>query len=218
MVKISRAGPDTPAAHTPPSHRGLKTGAIILAAGKSQRMGSPKALLPCPEGTFIERIIAMLKRSRADRITTVLGHEAGRIQAGADLSAIRVVINEQYELGQLSSLQAALRSVPDDTDAILMCLVDQPFVKTETVDSLIAAFRRTSAPIVLPTYKGKRGHPVLFARPLFEELLAAPLDIGARHVVRTHSECILDTATSDAGTAITIHTMADYRRHFGAGV
>jgi len=191
--------------------------AIILAAGKSQRMGSPKALLPCPEGTFIERIIAMLKQSTVDRITTVLGHEAGRIQSGADLSATRVVINGQYELGQLSSLQAALRGVPDDTDAILMCLVDQPFVKTETVDSLIEAFRRTSAPIVLPTYKGKRGHPVLFARPLFEELLAAPLDIGARHVVRTHTNEIVEVAADDPGTTIAIHTLTDCTKCFWNG-
>jgi len=188
--------------------------AVVLAAGASKRMGKPKPLLRFKDGTFLGQIISVLKLSDADRITVVLGAENQIIRKSVDLSGTDVVINEDFQRGQLSSLLAAIETTPPQTQAIIVCLADMPFISVEVVNQIIAKFRETSAAIVVPVLNGKRGHPTLFARPLFDELLSAPQEQGARFVLYSNEQRIVELQTSDSGILIRIDTPDDYRLHF----
>lgn len=188
--------------------------AIVLAAGESKRMGKPKPLLRFNDKTFLDQIISVLRLSDADRITVVLGAEAETIRRSVDLSGTNVVINKDYAKGQLSSLIAAIEQTPEDTDAILVCLVDAPFITKEVVTKIIGKFKETNNPIIVPVFNKERGHPTLFSRSLFAELLSAPEDQGARYVLYSHEAEVLEVETSENGILIGIDTPDDYRHHF----
>jgi molybdenum cofactor cytidylyltransferase len=189
--------------------------AIILAAGESKRMGKPKPLLRFNDKTFLGHIISVLKGSDVDRITVVLGANAGIIRKAHDLSAVNVVINEAWQKGQLSSLIAALDEVPHEADAILVCLVDHPFITEEVVNKIVSQFKETNAPIIVPVFKEKRGHPTLFARSLFNELRNAPEKHGARYVLYSNEDKVLAIETSEGGIVIGIDSPDDYELHLG---
>lgn len=189
--------------------------AIILAAGESTRMGKPKALLRFGDRTFLEQIIAVLRDGGVDRITVVLGAEAEAIEKAVDLSDVNVVINREYRSGQLSSLLVGLENAPAEVEAILLCLVDGPFITAEIVRQVVATFREGKAPIVIPTFEGRRGHPSLFARSMFEALRAAPPEEGARHVVYANEEKVTEVGIPDRGVVTGINTPEDYQQHFG---
>lgn len=189
--------------------------AVVLAAGESRRMGMPKPLLRFGDKTFLEQIVSVLRRSDLDGVTVVLGAQAARVRASIDLAEVDVVVNEDYRKGQLSSLAVGIKSLPPQAEALLLCLVDNPLISTETVDRIIGAFRQTGRPIVLPVYEGRRGHPALFVRALFDELLQAPPEAGARHVVRSHPEQVVEVDTSEAAILARIDTPEDYLSHFG---
>jgi molybdenum cofactor cytidylyltransferase len=189
--------------------------ALVLAAGESRRMGQPKPLLRFGETTFLEQIVSVLRLSHVDRITVVLGAKAQTIRAALDLPGVDIVINEDYARGQLSSLIAGLGSVPPQTEALLLCLVDNPFITTDVANRVIRAFRETRRPIVIPVANHRRGHPALFARAVFEELRHAPADQGARYVVNADSDRVLEVDVRDGSILVGIDTPEDYRSHFG---
>ena len=189
--------------------------AIILAAGESKRMTKPKPLLRFGDQTFLEHIISVLKLSHVDQITVVLGSEAETIRQSINLVGINIVINKGYLKGQLSSLIAAIEDAPEETEAILVCLVDMPFITKEVVDEIISKFKQTDKPIIVPVFNKKRGHPVLFSRSLFNELLNAPEEQGARYVLYSNEEKILELETHESRILIGINTPDDYKLHFG---
>ncbi len=190
--------------------------AIVLAAGESRRMGLPKPLLRFGATTFLEQIVSVLRRSDVDRIAVVLGAQAKAIRAAVDLPDVDIVVNEAYARGQLSSLIAGLQSVPPQTEAILLCLVDNPFLTTPAVNCVIRAFRETGKPIIVPVANNRRGHPALFARAVFPELLNAPADQGARAVVTAKADRVQEVDVRDSSVLVRIDTPEDYRSHFGA--
>ena len=189
--------------------------AIILAAGQSKRMGKPKPLLRFNDQTFLEQIISVLKHSDVDRITVVLGAEADTIRKSVDLTGTNIVINLDYQRGQLSSLTAGIEQTPLETEAILVCLVDNPFITEEVVSKIIRKFRETNNPIIVPVFNKRRGHPTLFSRSLFNELLNAPEEQGARYVLYSNEEKILELEVSEHGILIGIDTPKDYKLYFG---
>jgi molybdenum cofactor cytidylyltransferase len=189
--------------------------AIILAAGESKRMGEPKPLLRFKDKTFLEQIISVLKLSDADRITVVLGADAETVKKSVDLSGLSVVINTDYHRGQLSSLIAAINDTPKETEAILVCLADAPFLTSNIVNDIIRKFRETDNPIIVPVFNERRGHPTLFSRALFTELLNAPEQEGARYVLYSNEDRVLELKTNESTILISIDTAADYRSHFG---
>jgi molybdenum cofactor cytidylyltransferase len=152
-----------------------------------------------------------------DKVTVVLGAKAETIQRSIDLSGIDVVINKDYRKGQLSSLIAALEKVPPETEAILVCLVDNPFITTTIVDRIISTFRQKKNPIVVPVFNNKRGHPALFAKSLFKELVDAPTEEGARSVVYSNEDKVVEVETSESAVLVHIDTPEDYRSYFGTG-
>ena len=189
--------------------------AVVLSAGESSRMGRPKALLPIEGNTFIGRIVAALKQTQAGRIIVVLGHSSDELAAAIEPLAVEILVNPDYKLGQLSSLQVAVRSLQIDAscDGTLMHLVDHPYIDATLVDKMIRLFYETKKDIVVPRRRGKRGHPVLFSRRLFRELLAAPMDQGAKAVVNAHVNETLEIETDEEGITLDIDTPELYRQH-----
>ncbi|HEV8342345.1 MAG TPA: nucleotidyltransferase family protein [Candidatus Binatia bacterium] len=192
--------------------------AIVLSAGESSRMGSPKALLGIDGKTFIEAIVSSLRETRVGKILVVLGHNAEQLRPKVEPLGVTVVVNPDYKKGQLSSLIAAVRSLETGTagvEAILIHLVDHPCINPSVVNEMIDRFYASKKLIIIPTYKGKRGHPVLLSSRLFPELLSAPVAQGAKVVVRGHPEDTLELATEDEGVIIDVDTPEEYRKHLG---
>jgi molybdenum cofactor cytidylyltransferase len=189
--------------------------AIVLAAGRSTRMGRPKALLPLGDNeTFLSRIVRTLHEADVDDVLVVVGHESGPVIA--DLvqrdAAARFVINREYDSGQLSSLLAGLRAIDrPGVAAVLVTLVDVPLVKASTVRAVVDQYRRTQAPIVRPVYAGRHGHPVLIDRILFDDLRVGDVHRGAKAVVRAHASAAGDLdIQDDEGAFRDIDTPAEY--------
>ncbi|MBI4441845.1 MAG: nucleotidyltransferase family protein [Acidobacteria bacterium] len=186
---------------------------IVLAAGESRRMGSDKALLPLGRQTFLEHLLEVLRWDVPVRVV-VLGHHAAEIEARLPrTSDLAVLHNPQYPLGQLSSLQVALRHLEKQpVEGVLVCLVDHPAINRSVVRMILEKFRSTGAPVVIPAHRGRRGHPVLFARSVFGELLEAPLEEGARRVVHNHASEIELVEVAWEGILWDIDQPADYQR------
>jgi molybdenum cofactor cytidylyltransferase len=189
--------------------------AVVLSAGESSRMGRPKALLPIEGETFIGRIVGSLKRTQVGKILVVLGHNAGPLAVAIGALPVEILINPNYQLGQLSSLQVAVRTLlPDpDCDGMLVHLVDHPYIDASLVDRMIRQFYESKKDIVVPRCRGKRGHPVLFSRRLFGALLDAPMDQGAKAVVNAHGDATLEIETDEEGITVDIDTPELYRQH-----
>ena len=148
--------------------------AVVLAAGASSRMGSPKALLPVEGVTFIERIVRAFERTDVDRTLVVLGHNADAMREAIAYLGVDTAVNPDYARGQLSSLHTAIRALEGEpVEAILVHLVDHPFIESGLVNRIIERFRAEQKLIVVPRFDGRRGHPVLFSSKLFPEFLAA---------------------------------------------
>ena len=188
--------------------------AIVLSAGESKRMGRPKPLLPFEETTFLGHILSVLGASDIAATTVVLGAEADTIRSSVGLSGVQVVINADYEKGQLSSLIVAMNALPAEVEAILLCLVDHPFITVELVNRIVGKFMETGGPIIVPVCDGERGHPTLFGRSLFTELLIAPEDQGARYVLYSNENKVVELDTSEPRCLFGIDTPEDYARHF----
>ena len=151
-----------------------------------------------------------------------LGTHAELIADAVRLAASEVVVNEEWEKGQLSSIQAGIRSLPPGTDGIILCLIDHPLISARLVDELIGRFYRDAHAarpvIVLPVYQGKRGHPVIFSARVYQELLAAPLDQGARSVVWAHEKEIGEVITPERGCVLNLNDPETVQRVLGSPV
>lgn len=191
--------------------------AVILAAGESKRMGSPKALLLHHDRTFLEHLLDVTRHPRIETQHIVLGAGAEEIIERAGLDRTITVVNPNWETGQLSSIQAAVSHVSSTpADGVLLCLVDQPLITSSLVNDLVTTFYRTGKSIVIPTFRGQRGHPVIFARKLFGELLAAPAETGARAVVWKHADDVEEVPTAEEGAILNLNDPATFRRATGA--
>ena len=187
--------------------------AAILAAGESRRMGQPKALVPFQGSTFVEHLIAVTRHTRLGITRVVLGAGAEGIRVQLKIDPAWIVVNANWPKGQLSSIHAAIRSLPAGaTEGILVCPVDHPLVSADLVGRLIAAFDRGGKLIVLPRYNGRRGHPVIFRAELYQELLAAAAEVGARQVVWNHAGDVMEVETEEEGVILNLNDAESLRK------
>ncbi|HDS09264.1 MAG TPA: nucleotidyltransferase family protein [Firmicutes bacterium] len=177
----------------------IKLSAVILAAGESLRMGSPKALLKIGKNTFLEKIYNNLQLCNFNEILCVLGKDSEQIKSDHSTLFMNYLINENHALGQISSIQKGIESVKEDSEGVFLALVDMPLVKIETMRSMIKVWEENKENIIIPTYDDHGGHPVIFPRKFFPNLLNAPMDEGARHVVYNNPDAVIRVPVSDPG-------------------
>ncbi len=187
---------------------------IVLAAGHSRRMGSAKALITLDGVPFVERVVRALLDGGCFPVIVVAGvgadHEAAA--ALAESLGASVVVNEDPRSEQLDSLRLAMGSVPAGAAGVIVSPVDVPLVSASLVDALIAAFEASGTTLVLPGREGRHGHPVLFSRALFDELLRGNLPGGARDVVHAHLNEAVVVEIQEEMTLKDVDTPEDLRR------
>lgn len=177
-------------------------------------MGTPKAMLDAGGRTFIERVVHAHRAGGCSCVLVVLPALDGAISAKAVEAGAQVVLNPSPEEGPIGSLRASLRILDDRVEGVSFCPVDHPLIHEDTVRMLIDVFQQGQAPVVVPTFNGKRGHPVLFRRVLFDELLDDTLAEGARTVVHRYLDDIASVPVDDEGTVIDVNDMTTYHLHY----
>jgi molybdenum cofactor cytidylyltransferase len=218
--------------------------AIVLAAGKSERMGSPKALLPIYGRTFLENILDAISRTSIEETVVVVGHHRKEIEAALKLHSAerkrdsaqpqnaerkrdsaqpqnaerkrdsaqpqKLVFNPDYEKGMITSFQTGIRALSWDMSGAFLFLVDHPLVEPATIEPMIAHLAPNR--IVLPTFEGRRGHPVLFSSEVLEEILALPSSEGANIVVRKDLDRIVEVPVNAPGILVDVDTPEQFEK------
>jgi len=195
---------------------------VVLAAGASSRMGSPKALLEYRGQTFLAHVVSTLRVAGLEDVVVVTGAHDHEIRSAATadpaLSGVRFCHNPDHARGPLSSLHLALALVDHPgVSGVVVALVDHPAVRPDTVDALLREWRATKAPVVRPRYRGRHGHPVVFDRTAFGALWQAPLDEGARAVVRGFGSAVCTVEVDDRGVVLDIDSPSDLAALTGQG-
>jgi molybdenum cofactor cytidylyltransferase len=191
--------------------------AIILAAGRSTRMGGPNKLLAELGGKKLVRIVTeQALASQASDVIVVTGHQAAEVEKALDGLKVKLVRNPDFAAGLASSVKTGIAAVPDNADGAVVCLGDMPLIDSHLVDRLIEAFAPDRGNlIVVPVSDGRRGNPVLWSRRFFEELMALDGDIGARHLIARHVEAVAEVPVEGHGAFLDIDTpqaLEDARR------
>ena len=194
--------------------RDSKVGAVVLAAGMSQRMGRLKALLPFGEKPMLARVLENLKGAgNIAPIFVVLGYAAEEIAHVAAQYDVELVYNAEYEAGgMLSSIQKGVGALPSDCQAFFLVLGDQPGVRPDTLRTLLTVRQKTHSPVTLPTYEGKRGHPILLAAWLIPEILALPADATLKTLITQYTSQIQAIPVLDSAVLADVDTPEDYER------
>lgn len=184
--------------------------AIVLAAGQATRFGRCKQLMDLRGKPLLEHVLDSVNASRIDDVVVILGAHAGEIREQVSFGRARVLINPDYPLGMSTSIRAGLRALPAASDAAMIVLGDQPFILSRILDLLMDEYRRTGGNIVVPTFKGTRGNPVIVDRKLFAEMMTISGDIGFRAIFGKHA--ITSVPVDDRGVVTDIDTMEDFER------
>jgi molybdenum cofactor cytidylyltransferase len=199
------------------SRRESEVSAVVLAAGMSRRMGTPKQLLRLAGETILERTLRNVRASEVSEIVLVLGFAADSVEKEISIDRVKmdrvkIVHNKDYQQGMGTSLRTGLAAVDARSNAALIVLADQPFVSPETLDQLIACHQESKPQIIIPTYKGFRGNPVLLDRSVFAELQSLTGDVGCRAIFGSHTEDIRKLAVEDIGILLDIDSQEEYQK------
>jgi molybdenum cofactor cytidylyltransferase len=182
--------------------------AIILAAGRSTRMGGPNKLLAELDGKKLVRIAAeQALASKASEIVVVTGHQADLVEKALEGLKVRFVRNLDFAGGLASSVKAGIAAVPENADGAVICLGDMPLIDAHLIDRLIETFAPDRGNlIVVPVADGRRGNPVLWSRRFFKELMTLDGDIGARHLIAKHAEAVAEVPVDGQSAFLDIDT------------
>jgi molybdenum cofactor cytidylyltransferase len=192
----------------PVPEKGHRIAGLVLAAGRSTRMGGPNKLLEEINGKPLVRIVAEhALASRAKPVIVVTGHQRERVEHALAGLPVTFAHNPDFADGLSTSLKAGIKAVPADADGAIVTLGDMPQVSATLIDRLIAAFDpERGALVVIPTIEGKRGNPVLWARRFFSDLLAVEGDVGARHLISGYAEAVTEVPVEDASALTDVDT------------
>jgi molybdenum cofactor cytidylyltransferase len=175
-------------------------------------MGKAKQLLPLAGSTVLARTIETVRLAAIDELLVVLGASAEAIRLHLPTEGLKLVFNPHYQQGMATSLRAGLAAVDEQSNAALIVLGDQPFIRPGTLDRILDEYRRTGAQIVIPAYRGNRGNPVLLDRSVFAEAMALEGDIGCRAIFPNHAQAIAKLEVDDEGILLDLDNPEDYAR------
>jgi len=187
-----------------------RIGAVVLAAGPSSRMGAEKLLLPLAGKPLVRHAVEAAASSRAAPVVVVIGHAGARIAAALAGMDVCFVENREFSEGLSTSLVCGLKALPAECDGTAIVLGDMPFVAPQVLDDLVEAFDPARGrAICVPTFQGRRGNPVVWAREFFPEMLALKGDAGAKRLMGAHAERVCEVEAADNGVLVDIDTPED---------
>ena len=201
-------------------HNRLYVGAVLLAAGRAERMGGrPKPLLELGGVPLIRRNLIALSGAGVDELVVVTGHHAGAVEAPVRDFAVTLVRNPDYRQGQMTSLRAGLAALSDRAGAILIALADQPLLNADDITALIVAFKqRAAGAIVIPRVNGERGNPIVMEASIARAILSGEVSYGCRHWIADHPDRISWFDTGNRHYVVDLDTPDDleqFRDNFG---
>ena len=185
---------------------------IVLAAGRSSRMGVQKLLLPFGGKAVISHIVDQILTSSVDKVFVVTGHQPQLITEELSGRRVSIVNNADYDSGMLSSVRCGLRALPKRCKAVLVAIGDQPSISTELVNLMIRSFATCDKKILVPCCEGKRGHPLLFSALYRDEILTHYDDVGLRGLLHAHPDDVYELAVSSSSVLSDMDYPDDYRR------
>jgi len=186
--------------------------AVVLAAGLSRRMGVQKLLLPFAGKTVIAHLVDQILAGAVDEVHVVVGHEVERVRRESSDRHVTIVSNPDYESGMLSSVRCGLAAVPAECRAVLVALGDQPSLTPRLIDLMVRSFEETEKRILVPSYNGRRGHPVLFSHDYRDEILTRYDDVGLRGLLHAHPDDVFELGVSTSAVLSDMDYPEDYRR------
>lgn len=187
-------------------------GAIVLAAGGSVRMGKPKQLLPIEGQPMVRRVTGAVCELGLAQVLVVVGAQAEAVTKALDGLPVEIVVNEDWAAGLSGSMRVGLEALRPEIQATMLILADQPALTPGLMQTLVAHYEATQAPIVAPLFRGRRGNPVLFDRTLFPELLAVEGDQGGRTVIARHKDQMESIEVDHAAVLLDVDTQQDYEQ------
>ncbi|MCS7366048.1 MAG: nucleotidyltransferase family protein [archaeon GB-1867-035] len=186
---------------------------IILAAGESRRFGRNKLLIPISGVPMIRRIVMAALNSMVSEVVVVLGFEAELVRKVIEDLPCKIVVNENYSLGMSSSVKVGFKAVSRDVDAVIVLPGDYPLIDSDVINMVVKVYRETGAPIVIASYRGRRGHPVLFSSTLFSELMEINEEtMGLKSILRRHEREIVLAETGKIGVVLDVDVPEDFNR------
>ena len=190
----------------------VRIGAILLAAGESRRMGVNKLALPWGSKTVLERCVEVLVRSNIKEVVVVLSDRTKALGSRLRGPKVKLVMNPNYHRGMSTSIRRGVQAVDRKNDGILIALGDQPVLRTKTINALIQALVQEKGKIIVPIFRGRRGHPVLFGPTFAKELLQLKGDVGAKSLLQKHLKSVFEVRTKSKGVVTDMDTWEDYRK------
>ena len=186
--------------------------AILLAAGESKRMGTNKLSLPWGRKTVLEHCLRVLLSSQVGEAWVVLNKQTWELGQRLRGPRVKLVHNPRSQEGMSTSIRKGIQAMGQKSRAVLIALGDHPLLKANTVNALIRAYVEKKGTIIVPVFRGKRGHPVLFDRRYVKELLKLKKDVGARTLLERHREEVYEVNSKSEGVVVDIDTWEEYRK------
>ena len=185
--------------------------AILLAAGESRRMGDVnKLLLPVGEITLVRHITQILLASRLNELVVVLGHEAKQIECALNGLQVKSVYNEDYREGQMTSVYAGMEALTQEADGIMVCLSDQPLLTVKDINTLIRVFsKRLGGEVVVPTYCGRRGNPIVLSSLHRKSILNGQRNLGCKYLIENNPDIVTTVEWDSDHVVVDIDTKQD---------
>jgi molybdenum cofactor cytidylyltransferase len=189
-----------------------KISAILLAAGESKRMGVNKLALPWGRKTVLEHCVDVLLRAKIMEVVVVLSDRSKALGDRLRGPKVKLVMNPNYHRGISTSIRRGVQAVDRKSDGILIALGDHPLLRTKTINALVHALVQKKGKIIVPIFRGRRGHPVLISPTFAKELLHLKGDVGARSLLQKHLKSIFEVRTKSEGVVTDMDTWEDYRK------
>lgn len=195
-----------------------KIAAIVLAAGSSQRMGAKNKLhLPIEGVPLLRRSLKIVLASNIDEVVVVLGHDHKSTRALVDDLPLQLVYNQVHSSGQMTSVHRGLISLENSYDGVLIALGDQPALSVADINYLIDAYQnRSSGEVVVPTFKGERGNPIIISENCRADILAGTRNLGCRKFIENNPELVCRVEMSNPGVVTDLDTPQEYEDYYGS--